>query len=87
VQVYCIHFKNLYNAIPADIKPPLGLELIKFPDGFDVDMAYQLRERNYVTLEDMQKRAVSLEENLLARRARKITERRVTMKEEPSTSS
>jgi ribonuclease HI len=87
VQDYCTRFNNLYNAIPADIKPPQGLALIKFPDGFDADMSYQLRERNSATLEDMQKSAVSVEANLLARRARQRTERRVTIKEEPSTSS
>jgi hypothetical protein len=87
VQDYCTRFNNLYNAIPTDIKPPQGLALIKFPDGFDVDMSYQLRERNVATLEDMQKSVVSVEANLLARRARQKTERRVTIKEEPSTSS
>jgi hypothetical protein len=50
VQDYCTHFNNLYNAIPSEIKPPQGLALIKFPDGFDVDMSYQLRERNSTTL-------------------------------------
>jgi hypothetical protein len=80
IQDYCIHFNNLYNAIPIDIKPPQGLALIKFHDGFDVDMSYQLRERNYVALEDMQKSVVSVEANLLAKRARKRTERRVTIK-------
>ena len=45
VQDYCTHFNNLYNAIPAEIKPPQGLALIKFPDGFDADMSYQLREK------------------------------------------
>jgi hypothetical protein len=73
VQDYCIRFNNLYNAIPADIKTPQCLPLIKFLDGFDVDMSYQLRERNYSTLEDMQKSAVSVEANLLARRARQRT--------------
>jgi hypothetical protein len=87
VQDYCTRFNNLYNAIPTDIKPPQGLALIKFPDGFDADMSYQLRERNSATLEDMQKSVVSVEANLLARRARQRTERRVTIKEEPSTSS
>jgi hypothetical protein len=53
MQDYCTRFNNLYNAIPADIKPPQGLTLIKFPYGFDVDMSYQLREGNYATLEDM----------------------------------
>ena len=70
VQDYCIRFNNLYNAISADINPPQGLALIKFLDGFDVDMSYQLRERNSSTLEYMKKSAVSVEENLLARRDR-----------------
>jgi hypothetical protein len=87
VQDYCTRFNNLYNAIPTDIKPPQGLALIKFPDGFDADMSYQLRERNATTLEDMQRSVVSVEANLLARRARQRTEKRVTIKEEPSTSS
>jgi hypothetical protein len=73
MQDYCTHFNNLYNAIPSEIKPPQGLALIKFPDGFDVDMLYQLRERNATTLEDMQKSFVSVEANLLARRARQRT--------------
>jgi hypothetical protein len=34
VQDYCTHFNNLYNAIPVNIKPPQGLALIKFSDGF-----------------------------------------------------
>jgi hypothetical protein len=69
VQDYCTHFNNLYNAIRTDIKPPQGLALIKFPDGFDADMSYQLRERNSTTLEDMQKSAISVEAILLAKRA------------------
>jgi hypothetical protein len=44
VQDFCTRFNNIYNAIPTNIKPPRGLDLIKFPDGFDVDMSYQLRE-------------------------------------------
>ena len=43
VQDYCIRFNSIYNAIPADIKPPRGSALIKFLDGFNLDMAYQLR--------------------------------------------
>jgi hypothetical protein len=53
------------------------LALIKFPDGFDVDMSYQLREGNSTTLEDMQKITISVEANLLAKRAQQRTERRV----------
>jgi hypothetical protein len=87
VQDYCIQFNNIYNAIPANINPPQVLALIKFSGGFDVDMSYQLRERNFFTLEYMQKSVVSVEANLLARRARQRKERRVTIKEEPTTSS
>jgi hypothetical protein len=86
VQDYCTRFNNLYNAIPTEIKPPLGLALIKFPDGFDADMSYQLRERDVATLEDMQKIAISVEDNLLAKEAHQRSERRVTIREEPSTS-
>jgi len=53
VQDYCTLFNNLCNAIPYDIKPRQGLALIKFPNGFDADMSYQLRKRNSTTLEDM----------------------------------
>jgi hypothetical protein len=77
----------LYDAIPNEIKPPPGLALIKFPDGFDADMSYQLRERDAATLEDMQKSAISVEANLLAKWAHQRSERRVTIKEEPSTST
>jgi hypothetical protein len=87
VQDYCTRFKNVYNVIPTDIKPPQGFSLIKFPDGFDADMSYQLRERNSTTLEDMRKSTISVEANLLDKRARQRMERRVTIKEEPSTYS
>jgi len=42
VQDYCVRFNIVYNAIPDDIKPSMGLALIKFPDSFDADMVYQL---------------------------------------------
>jgi hypothetical protein len=87
VQDYCTRFNNLYNVILANIKPPQGLALIKFSAGFNADMSYQLRERNSTTLEDMQKSAISVEANLLAKKAQHRTKRRVTIKEEPSTSS
>ena len=43
-------------------------------------MAYQLRERDPLTLEDMQRGEVSVEANLIAKRARMRTEKRVTYK-------
>jgi len=51
VQDYYTRFNSIYNAIPANIKPPPNLALIKSTHGFDTDMSYQLRERNTETLE------------------------------------
>ena len=65
VHDYSTRFNSVYNALPPHIKPPQGLALVKYPEGFDADMAYQLRERDYLTLEDMQKGAMSVEANLI----------------------
>lgn len=50
-------------------------------------MAYQLRERNRETLDQMKSNVVSVEANLLAKKARLRNERRVTIKEETPTSN
>lgn len=76
VQNYCTRFNNVYNAIPLDLRPPPSLALIKFPDGFDTDLAFQLRVRNSPTLEDMKIVVISVEANLLSKRARVRNERR-----------
>lgn len=62
----------------------MGLAMVKFPDGFDADMAYQLREREPATMEDMQKIAVSVEANLLSKRARAKAKKKFKVKEESS---
>ena len=71
------------------MKPPLGLALAKFPEGFDLDMTYQLRERDPATLEEMQKVDISVEANLAEKRARMRSEKKVTYRDEtiPSISS
>ena len=74
----------MYNAIPQNLRPPPDLALIKFPDGFETDLAYQLRERNPPTLEEMQSVAIRVEANLLAKRARVRNERRGTANDEAS---
>ena len=55
VQDYCTRFNSVYNTLPSHMKPPLGSALAKFPEGFDPDMTYQLRERDFATLEEMKK--------------------------------
>ena len=46
VHDYSTRFNSIYNALPPNMKPPQGLALVKYPEGFDADMAYQLRERD-----------------------------------------
>jgi len=87
VQDYIIRFNSVYNSIPDDLKPSRKSALLKFPDGFDAEMAYSLRDRDPPTLEDMQKIAVSVEANLNDKRARMKAEKRVTIKEDASTSN
>ena len=45
-------------------------------------MAYQLRERDYNTLEDMQKGEVSVETNIIEKKARLRAEKRVTYRDD-----
>lgn len=80
---YCAQFNNVYNAIPQNLRPPPDLALYKFPNGFDTDMAYQLRERAPKILAYMQNVVVSVEANLITKINRARTERRTTFKEEP----
>jgi len=81
----CERFNIIYNVIPQEIKPSRGLALIDFPDGFDVDMEYQHRERDLETLEEMQANAIKVEANIQAKKSKLNSEHRVTIKEEPYT--
>lgn len=87
MEEYCDRFNRVYNAILATIKPRLRLSLIHFHKGFYVDMAYQLREWDTTTLEEMKSNTVKVEANLLAKKAKLKTKRRVNIKEEPPSSS
>ena len=63
------------------------MALVKYPKGFDAKISYQLRERDYNTLEDMQKGAVSVEANLIEKRARMRSEKKVTYRNDTSAST
>ena len=87
VQAYCTRFSSVYNALSSDLKPPQDSALNKFPEGFDLEMSYQLRERDPTTLEEMQKGALSMEFNLMEKRARMKIEKRVSFREENAPSN
>ena len=84
VKDYCVRFNALYNSLPTHIKPLEGLSLVNFPDVFETDMAYKLREHDPTTLVEMQNNVVGVESNLLAKRERMRSENRVTIKEDTS---
>ena len=46
VHDYSTRFNSVYNALPPHMKPPQGMALVRYPEGFDAEMAYQLRERD-----------------------------------------
>ena len=58
------------------------MALAKYPEGFDANMAYELRDKEYNTLEDMQKGAITIEANLMEKRARLKAEKRVTYRDD-----
>lgn len=90
VQEFTTRFNLVYNSIPNDIKPPLSLSLLYYPDAFDQDMTYQLRERDRTNLEEIKHNAISVEANLLIKKSKiklEKPEKKVTVKEEPSSSS
>jgi hypothetical protein len=70
VPQFLARFNKVYHAMPVDIRPPPGSTHLHFPDAFDPDMAFQLRERNTATLEEMQKVAVDVEAKLLIKRSK-----------------
>jgi len=90
VQEFTTRFNLVYKSIPDDMKPPPSLSLLHYPDAFDPDMAYQLRERVPATLEEMQQNTASVEANLLTKKSKsklERTEKKVVFKEYPSSSS
>ena len=87
IKDYSNKFKNVYKSVAAEINPPPGLALIRYLDGLDADMAYQIIEISPTTLEDIQNIAVNVQAKLQVKKAKLKTEKRATIKEEASTSS
>ena len=82
VHDYTTRFNNIYNSLPPYMKPPQGIALEKYPKGFDADMAYEVRDKEYNTLEDKQKGAVNIEANLIEKREKLRAEKRVTYRDD-----
>jgi hypothetical protein len=70
IHQFSARFNKVYHAIPTDIRPPPGSAHLHYPDAFDPEMTFQLRERNTTSLEEMQSIAVDVETNLLIKRSK-----------------
>jgi hypothetical protein len=70
VQQFSTRFNDVYHSIPVDVRLPPGLAKFHFPEAFDPEMTFQLRERNIESLEEMQNIAVDVETNLLIKRSK-----------------
>ena len=73
----------MYHTIPADIRPPPGVGLFHYPDAFNTEMAFQVRERDIATLEEMKNIAVDLEVNLLNKEVKFKVEEELTQFDSP----
>jgi len=50
VKHFLSRFNQVYNSMSDDINPPPGLALLHYMNAFDLEMVFQLRERNNTTL-------------------------------------
>ena len=68
MQEFLDRFLNLYNSIPAQLKPPIGSAQLQYVEYFDSDFTLCLSERRSTSLEAMMKDAIEMEVNLSAAR-------------------
>jgi hypothetical protein len=61
---FSTRFKKTYNAIPVDVKPPRGAAKLHYVDAFSSEFTLLLRERRFITLDDMIEDATEVEVNL-----------------------
>ena len=64
MQYFSTRFMRTYDDIPADVKPPAGAAKLHYANAFSSEFTLLLRERRYVSLEDMMDDATEVEVNL-----------------------
>jgi hypothetical protein len=63
VQEFSTRFMNVYNSIPTEVKPRLGVSQLRYVDSFDNHFSLLLREIRSNTLDDMMSDEIELEVN------------------------
>ena len=66
VHEFSSRFMRVYNSIPTDIKPLVGVVKLHYAEAFDNDFALLLRERKYVSLPIMFIDSLEVEANMMA---------------------
>ena len=72
VQKFSDRFIKVYNAIPAQFKPPIGSAQFQYGEAFDSEFTLWLSERRSTSLVDMMKDTIEVEVNLTAARKNKM---------------
>ena len=65
---------KVYNAIPAQFKPPPGSTQLQYVEAFDSEFTLLLCERKPASLADMMNEVVEVEVNLTSARRKKVEE-------------
>jgi len=86
VQQFSARFNKVYFSMTVNIRPPPGSAILHYPDASDLEMEFQLSERNLATLEEMQNSAVYVEAHLLIKREKLKEEEMKNIDPEESTS-
>ena len=88
MQDFSSRFKKTYNAILADAKRPLGVAKLHYVDAFSSEFTLLLRERRFVSLEDMMDDATEVEVNLSTfNKNKQIHETKRVKEEKPQAST
>jgi hypothetical protein len=87
MQHFSARFNQVYHSMLFDIKPPPSLALLHYSNAFDPEMEFNLRERNTITLEEMQNNEIGVEANLLIKKSKLKVEEKENKKKEHLTSS
>ena len=80
---------RVYNSIPTDIKPLVGVARLHYVDAFDGEFALSLRERKSTSRPIMFQDSLEVEDNMMAsgKIKQKLETRKVREENVPSTST
>ena len=65
IHEFSSRFMRVYNSIPADVKPLVGVSKLHYADAFESDFALFLRERKSASFPAMFKDVLEVEANLM----------------------